>query len=139
MSLLKDEVLKLKRRYKFVTNNRYFYNRKSDLKKKVNCIISWSIVQSKNRGVFIFKFPFIRKRLLSVDDWRKLWSGKFKGFESLHSILTETVLPNISVKFNDNWRYIDLIGWTIDDRKRFSNRKVVVHNQKRKAKNVKRV
>lgn len=113
MITLRQKVDNLRRRYKYVTNNRFLYVSKSDLKKKSAKITAYLIVDSKKKGVFIFVFPFVRKTVMSVDQWSKLWTKPLKGYKSLYSILTEDVLPNISIRYHDDWKFIDLIGWTI--------------------------
>lgn len=113
MSTLRDKILTLKRRYKYTSKKRYFYNRQSDLRLRTNKIISWSIVESKKKGVFIFEFPFIRRKDMSVDEWGKLWTkGSKRGYKSLYNILIDDVLTNISLKYIDDWKFVDLIGWT---------------------------
>lgn len=125
MSTLKQRVLILKRRFKYVTKNRFFYVRKSELKGKSTAILCWLLVESKKKGVFIFEFKFTRSRSLSYRQWSELWTKRIatrskkthsrtKGYKSLYEILREDILPNISAKYRDDWRFIDLVGWSFN-------------------------
>lgn len=128
MTTLREEVLKLKRRYKYVNRQRMFYTQRADLKKKSQSITCWLIVQSKHKGTFVMEFKFKRSKNMSAHQWGDLWTkgvlrskpvsskAKHRGkkkYETLYNILTDTILPNISIKYHDDWRFVDLIGWSM--------------------------
>lgn len=114
MATIRDKLLALKKRFKHVTKNRCFYNDPDELEKASNQIITWSIIESNTHGIFIFEFPFRRKQDLTFEQWSKYWkkSGK-ERYSNLHKILVDIILGNISAKYNDEWRFIELIGWTM--------------------------
>lgn len=132
MTTLRDKVTVLKRRFKKVTKHRFFYNTSADLKARSNKIVCWCIVESRKHGVFIFEFPFLRKQLMSVSEWSELWTKRkrkrSKTYKSLYDILTDDVFPNISIKYHDDWKFVDLVGWTMSGIHKRSNPKVQKRN-----------
>lgn len=112
---LKDKILLLKRKYKHVTKDRCFYNDKKELEISTGRITTWSIVESESKGVFLFKFPFIRRENLTYKTWGKyLTKGLQPGHKSLNEILVDVIMGNISAKYNDSWKLIEFIGWRLE-------------------------
>lgn len=136
MTLLRDKILTLKRKYKYVTKDRCFYNDVSELKKATGRIDTFSIVESEKHGVFIFEFPFTRRQNLTYNQWATyLHSGLKKGHASLEHILTNIIMGNIGAKYNDSWRLVEFIGWRLDPRgiRQSGNSKMVAKSKTRNA------
>lgn len=113
---VKDKIDRLRKRYKYVSKHRYFYNDPKELKAKGNHIVCWLLVNTRKRGVFVMRFVFKKAEPLTVEQWSKHWTSRHKGHMDLLNILTVYVLPNISHSFRrgDDWQLVDLIGWTLE-------------------------
>jgi hypothetical protein len=115
---IKRYLLKLRRRYKKVSEFRYFYNRKPELKKRFWKIHTYILMHDENFGYSIMT-PILKTRekiKLSVGQWRDLWSKKkvYRGVKlpALFDIVVTAIIPAINNKRGSEWKFVSLIGWS---------------------------
>lgn len=116
LQTLRERIDKIRKRYKYVNANRYFYNKKSDLRKSYNRIRCWFLIHDDERGYSVFDFEFRRKLTFKLEEWTRLFKHKVHNYEALETVLTQSVLPAINAKSGAEWTFVTLLGWTgIDD------------------------
>lgn len=127
--LLKDQLLKLKKRYKNITADLCFYNEKRELKLKTNSILVWALVQTETQGSFVAKIKFSSRHFRSYDSWVNYWSSsqkpktkeeqhflrsrKWKAYPPIKVVLRDRIVPNMGTKYGEVWELLEVIGWQL--------------------------
>lgn len=119
---LKQKLREIRRKYKYVNNHRFFYNKKEDLKGQFNRIKCWFLIHDLEKGYSIFPIEFKRAQLMTVPVWTGLLSKDYVDgssgypspgvYESIFKIFTQKILPAINVRSGNQWKFKTLIGWT---------------------------
>lgn len=124
MSALNKKVESLKRRYKYVNESRFLYKHPQDLKKKHTNIKLWILIYEEDRGHTIFETFLKTRSKRTVEQWAEFISSKTKPFPSERTyrkrkyhkagiqIIEDHILESINAKFQSQWEFVDLIGWT---------------------------
>ena len=111
---LKGKLLKLRRRYKKVSKERFFYNNFSELKAEYSSISCWFLIHDDRIGYSIMNMSFrvSRESPLPVGIWAQRFTTNVMGWDSLFFIFTQKVLPAINNRGGNQWKFKSLIGWT---------------------------
>lgn len=136
--LLRDQVLQLQRRYKYITKDLCFYNDKSELKRNVNIILVWALVSTESQGHFVAKIKFTSRRIRAYKEWVDYWNNpqkavtkdekmflkkvKRKMYPAIHDVLKNKLVPAMGSKYGEEWELREVIGWTMNIHERGINK-----------------
>jgi hypothetical protein len=118
---LRARVREIRRKYKKVNRDRFFYNKKRDLSGRYNRIKCWFLIHDSEKGYSVFPIEFKRHQLMTVPTWTRLLNHDIHDgiskpptpgvYESIFSIFTQKILPAINVRSGNTWKFKALIGW----------------------------
>jgi hypothetical protein len=103
----------LRRRFRHVSPNRFFYNKRAELSRRYRVITTWFIIHDAGRGYSIMNMDFRRKERPGIRQWlRGFTEPGIVGEVSLMHVFTQLVLPAINTKTGSEWKFKALLGWT---------------------------
>ena len=111
-STMKDQLAKLKRRYKHVSPERFFYNKPGELRQKYKEILVWFLIHDEKRGHSIFAPRFRVGDPLPIPQWARRFENAVGSLHPLLAILNQNILPAINAKGGKDWKFKAVIGWT---------------------------
>jgi len=111
-STMKDQLAKLKRRYRHVSSERFFYNKAGELRRKYTEILVWFLIHDEKRGHSIFAPRFRVGDSLPISQWARRFENAVGSLHPLLAILNQNILPAINAKGGKDWKFKAVIGWT---------------------------
>ena len=136
-----DQLAKLKRRYRHVSPQRFFYNKPGELRKRVKEILVWFLIHDDTRGHSIFAPRFRVAQALTVKEWAFRFTNPLVRFEKtpllpLVDTLAKNILPAINAKGGKDWKFKAVIGWTgYNEPKKSQGSRVSAKNKPAKKRN----
>lgn len=110
----------LARRFKYVDENKFFYNSKNEYRRKTRIAVGWFLLEDRESGLTFFTFRWHRHEKHSFDDWVRYLTKETKSFKGRTlkpglKLFAEDTIQNMIVARNlpGSLECVYLIGWSM--------------------------